>query len=242
MARAGMTNPDAREGWAGPHGVAERFVVPLKPDNAGGGKGPQFKTDARRSEGPGDWATYQLRTAFRNCRRRCTRKRRQNPATASTSSTTRSAATTYWRTPMPSAAPTRARRAWTVRTSRPSRRMGWSDGWANWRLRSGRRLTDRTLSDAFTLGISTLRDRVCDSSDAGAGADLRSRPPIRTLRLPPQAKRPTGGGRGGRAAVSRPSGSGGRRPRGLLGVRFILPSGLLNAVEEGGLALYHSDP
>jgi maltose alpha-D-glucosyltransferase/alpha-amylase len=29
----------------------------LKPGNAGGGKGPQFKTDARRSEGPGDWAT-----------------------------------------------------------------------------------------------------------------------------------------------------------------------------------------
>ena len=49
--------PDAREGLAEPHGVAERFVVPLKPDNAGGGKGPQFKTDARRSEGPGDWAT-----------------------------------------------------------------------------------------------------------------------------------------------------------------------------------------
>ena len=39
-----------------------------------------------------------------------------------------------------SAAPTRARRAWTVRTSRPSRRMGSSDGWANWRLRSGRDL------------------------------------------------------------------------------------------------------
>ena len=37
--------------------MAERFVVPLKPGNAGGGKGPQFKTDARRSEGPGDWAT-----------------------------------------------------------------------------------------------------------------------------------------------------------------------------------------
>ena len=34
--------------------------------------------------------------------------------------------------------------------------------------------------------------------------------------LPSRAKRPTGGGRGGRAAVSRPSGSGGRRPRGLL--------------------------
>jgi hypothetical protein len=41
--------------------VAERFVVPLKPGNSGGGKGPQFKTDAIRSEGPGDWETYQLR-------------------------------------------------------------------------------------------------------------------------------------------------------------------------------------
>ena len=42
--------PDAREGQAGRLGVAERFVVPLKPGNAGGGKGPQFKTDAIRSE------------------------------------------------------------------------------------------------------------------------------------------------------------------------------------------------
>src|SRR3954468_9247795 len=55
-----------------------------KPGNAGGGKGPQFKTNATRSEGPGDWVTYQLRRVFRNCRRRCTRKRRQKPATAST--------------------------------------------------------------------------------------------------------------------------------------------------------------
>ena len=43
--------PDAREGQAGRTGVAERLVVPLKPGNAGGGKGPQFKTDARRGEG-----------------------------------------------------------------------------------------------------------------------------------------------------------------------------------------------
>ena len=49
--------PDAREGQAGRTGVAERPIVPLKPGNAGGGKGPQFKTDARRGEGPGDWAT-----------------------------------------------------------------------------------------------------------------------------------------------------------------------------------------
>ena len=49
--------PDAREGQAGRTGVAARLVVPLKPGNAGGGKGPQFKTDARRGEVPGDWAT-----------------------------------------------------------------------------------------------------------------------------------------------------------------------------------------
>ena len=39
--------PEAREGQAGRPGVAERFVVPLKPGNSGGGKGPQFKTDAK---------------------------------------------------------------------------------------------------------------------------------------------------------------------------------------------------
>src|SRR6202030_184144 len=126
--------PDAREGQAGRPGVAERFVVPRKPGNAGGGKGPQFKTDARRGEGPGDWVTYQLREVFRNCRRRCTRKRRQKPAIGSTPCTTRSAARTSWRMLTPSAAPTRAHRAWTVRTSRTSRRMGCNDGLANWRL------------------------------------------------------------------------------------------------------------
>src|SRR5215469_12680604 len=120
--------PDAREGEAGRRGDAERFVVPLKPGNAGGGKGPQFRTNARRSEGPGDWATYQLRRVFRNCRRRCTRKRRQKPATGSTPYTTRSAVKTFWPTPMRSAAPTRAHRGWTARTSRTSRRMGYSGG------------------------------------------------------------------------------------------------------------------
>ena len=53
--------PEAREGQAGRPGVAERFVVPRKPGNAGGGKGPRLKTDAIRGEGPGDWETYQLR-------------------------------------------------------------------------------------------------------------------------------------------------------------------------------------
>ena len=44
--------PDAREGQAGRRGETERSAVPLKPGNAGGGKGPQFKTNATRSEGP----------------------------------------------------------------------------------------------------------------------------------------------------------------------------------------------
>src|ERR1700730_5776296 len=43
--------PDAREGGAGRPGVTERPVVPMKPGNAGGGKGPWFRTDATRSEG-----------------------------------------------------------------------------------------------------------------------------------------------------------------------------------------------
>jgi len=42
--------PDAREGQAGHPGVTERFVVLLKPGNAGGGKEPQFKMDATSSE------------------------------------------------------------------------------------------------------------------------------------------------------------------------------------------------
>ena len=143
----GDDQPDAGDGQAGRLGVAERLVVPMKPGNAGGGKGPQFKTNAASGEGPGDWATYQLRSVFRSCRWRCMRKRRQSLASASTRCTTRSAATMFWPMPGPSAAPTRAHRAWMVRTSRMSRRTACSGGSVNWRLRSRRRATDRTPSD-----------------------------------------------------------------------------------------------
>jgi hypothetical protein len=51
VARDGQ--PDAREGQAGRPGESEGFVVPRKLGNASGGKGPQFKTDAIRGEGPG---------------------------------------------------------------------------------------------------------------------------------------------------------------------------------------------
>ena len=40
--------PETREGCSGRFGVAERPVVPEEPGNAGGGKGPWFKTDAGR--------------------------------------------------------------------------------------------------------------------------------------------------------------------------------------------------
>ena len=42
-----------RESQAGPYGVAERSVRPMKPGNAGGGKGPQLKgtQEATKTEG-----------------------------------------------------------------------------------------------------------------------------------------------------------------------------------------------
>jgi hypothetical protein len=45
----------ARERQAGPFGVAERLVVPMKPGSAGGGKRPQLKANVIRDEGQRDW-------------------------------------------------------------------------------------------------------------------------------------------------------------------------------------------
>jgi hypothetical protein len=45
----------ARERWAGPTGMAEGLAVPRKPGNAGGGKEPQLKGNARSNEGREDW-------------------------------------------------------------------------------------------------------------------------------------------------------------------------------------------
>ena len=42
---------DAREGRSGRFGVTERLVLPMRPGNAGGGKEPQFRTDAISNEG-----------------------------------------------------------------------------------------------------------------------------------------------------------------------------------------------
>src|SRR3954452_1538919 len=53
--REARSQPDSREGQAGPPGVADRLVVPGKPGNSGGGKGPEFKEAARRGKGQGEW-------------------------------------------------------------------------------------------------------------------------------------------------------------------------------------------
>ena len=44
-----------RERQAGPFGMAERLVVPMKPGNSGGGKEPQLKGNARSNKGPRYW-------------------------------------------------------------------------------------------------------------------------------------------------------------------------------------------
>jgi hypothetical protein len=47
----GVDQLAARERKAGPTGMAEGLAVLRKPGNAGGGKGPQLKADARSDEG-----------------------------------------------------------------------------------------------------------------------------------------------------------------------------------------------
>src|ERR1700740_138593 len=157
---------DAREGQARRPGVAERPVVPMKPGNAGGGKGPQFKTNARRKKGPGDWATYQLRKASRDCRRRYTQKRRLKPTTASMLCTTRFIARIFWLTRTLSAAQIEGLRVLMVRTLRTSKSTGLGDGSANWRLRLRRRRIVRLPSDAFisprpTANFGRLASQPC---------------------------------------------------------------------------------
>ena len=159
----GDDQPDSGDGQAGRPGVAERPVVPLKPGNAGGGKGPQFKTDAVRGEGRRRLGNLTTPKSVQKLQMALHAKRRPKPATASTRCTTRSAATTSWPMPGPSAAPTRAHRARTARTLRMSRRTASSGGSANWRLRSGTRSTDRIRSEECSYRRPTRRQRAPSS-------------------------------------------------------------------------------
>jgi len=45
------SQPAARERQAGPYGVAERPVLPVRSGNSDGGKGPQLKGNARSDKG-----------------------------------------------------------------------------------------------------------------------------------------------------------------------------------------------
>src|SRR5437016_7785890 len=55
LRRRVRAQPEAREGQAGPAEESERSIVPLKPGNAGGGKGPWFKEQRPKWRQPGDW-------------------------------------------------------------------------------------------------------------------------------------------------------------------------------------------
>src|SRR5271166_5315492 len=75
-----------------------------------------------------------------------------------------------------------------------------------------------------------------------AGAKSGRAVPPGELRLPAGTRR-QGCAAGRRSPRQiRPLLRGGRRSEELLGCRFILPPGLLDSAEEGGLALYHFDP
>ena len=53
--------PDAGDGQAGRSGVAERLAVLMKPGNAGGRKGPQFKAGAESGD------AQEIGETLRNC-------------------------------------------------------------------------------------------------------------------------------------------------------------------------------
>ena len=53
--RSRVSQPELREEQAGPSGVADRFVVLMRPGNAGGGKEPDFWHVTGRDQQSGDW-------------------------------------------------------------------------------------------------------------------------------------------------------------------------------------------
>ena len=72
--------PEAGDGHTGRYGVAERPIVPVKPGNAGGGKGPCFKTGAESGKAREIGATPgNSCNVCQRCGRYYMLKRRKNP-------------------------------------------------------------------------------------------------------------------------------------------------------------------
>jgi len=165
-------------------------VVPRKLGMPGGGKGPVNQTqdvvrDLRF------WGKPRTPKRFRNCRRRYTRKRSE-------------AGDRFYalydkhrddilRMPMPSAAPTKARRASTARILRTSRHTGRAMA-AELALALRQETYRRSQSDEClyegqrqtqALGISSVRDRVCMTAALLVLEPIfRSRSSVGNLRLP----------------------------------------------------------
>src|SRR6266511_1792183 len=209
--------PEAREGQAGRPGVAERFVVPLKPGNSGGGKGPQFRTDAIRGDGPGDWATYQTPKSVQKLQMTLHAKAKAEAGYrfyALYDKISREDILAHAYAQCRSKGRTGCGRSGFCGHRRVrGAAVAWRTGAC---AQAGDLPTGTHQKSVHTEGqrqaqaaghLNLAGSGLHDSSDAGAGADLRSRPSTRAIRLPSRAKRPTGGGRGGGAAVPGSSGS-----------------------------------
>ena len=125
--------PDAREGQAGPAGVADRPVVPTKPGNAGGGKGPEFKI--RRTKG------HESREIGVSLAPPPKVQKLQDDVACQSEGIARLSLLPAVRQGVPTghpgirlpaaAVPTTAHRGSTARPSRTSRRTGATGGWTN---------------------------------------------------------------------------------------------------------------
>jgi len=144
-------------------------------------EGTSVKTNAIRSEGPGDWQHYSTPKSVQKCRRRCTRKRSAEAGYRFYALYDKINREDILRTPKPSAAPTRGAPGVDGQDSPTSTEYGVAAvAWRTWRLRLGTRTTGpdpirrvfipKATAKRRPLGISTRRDRVLhDSSNAGAG-------------------------------------------------------------------------
>ena len=70
------SQPELREEQAGPCGVADRLVVPLRPGNSGGGKEPDFWRVIERDQQSGDWLCLSTPLGLGGHGKNCTCQRR----------------------------------------------------------------------------------------------------------------------------------------------------------------------